>query len=195
MRVVDTLMLSDVWVQPMRVIPEKGTIANVEFREMIYARHIKFRNVVSKIATDDLLKMLYLADCLIWDLSDVAHLTFDEWLNEKVANCVRNKGVDEANDRSKLCNYVLTEEKEFTLFPVLLKGKYGIFFRKICVHSYKDEDEGSRKLINPSMIKCKAARSDFEYILEARLLPLPDQWYDMVDLPPTQEMLDEQALI
>lgn len=196
LRLVDTLTLSDVWVQPLSVIPEKGGIATVELREMVYARHIKVRTAKTKIAVDDLTKMLYLTDCLIWDLSGVEHISFDEWLNEKISNCVRDEGLEAANERAILCNYIITKERTFTFFPSLLKGKFGIFFRKICVHSYKDaEGITPLKLTNPSMIKCKAVRSDFEYLIEARILPLPDQWYDTIDTtidcPPTQKLDDD----
>lgn len=175
LRLTDTLTLNDVWVQPVSVEPLKGLYANVTFKELVSGTHLKYRNSTHKMSTDDLLKMLYLGDCLHNDMRGFMRIDFGDWLNEKTANCIKVKGIDDGNDRAKLCNYIITEDRDFSFYPSILHGSFGIFFRKICCHSYKSKDDN--KLTNPAVIKCSSAKSSFEYLIEGRLLTIPDDWY------------------
>lgn len=169
----DTLTLGDVWVQPTGIISSKGAFATVSFKQIVAGPHIKSRETSCKISLDDLMKMLYLNDCIQWDLQNMEHLTFDDWMKEKSSICVKAKGMDEGSDRGKLCNFIITEDREFTFYPVCLHNRSGIFFRKICYHSYKTETKDEAKIENPSMMKCKGTKGTFEYIIEARIFPLP----------------------
>ena len=186
LHLTDTLTLGDVWVQPVSVTPMNAAYANVAFKEIVLAPHIKQRTAETKMSADDLIKMLYLSECLQWYMQGVEALPFDDWLNDKSAACVKVKGMEVGSNRALLCNFIITEDREFTFYPPLLKGNFGIFFRKICYHSYKTTGEGE-KLSYPGMIKCCATRGKFEYILEARIIPLPVGWFD-VDVTPTQPM-------
>ena len=175
----DTLTLGDVWFQPTGVVGDRGAIANVKMLQIVDAPHIKKRETTCKMSTDDILKVLYLNDTLQLEMQGLDRISFEEWLNEKSAGCVKNKGIEEGSNRAKLCEYILNEDKEFTFYPRYLKGKFGIFFRKICYHSYKTEEKMESKMINPSMIKCCATKGKFEYILEARIIPLPENWFSV----------------
>lgn len=192
LRLTDTLALSDVWVQPEHVDPAKGGFAIVVFNEIVVAPHIKRHPDTCKISLDDLTKMLYLNDCLQADMQNIERATYEEWLNEKSALCVKAKGLEEGSNRAKLCQFILSEDKSFTFFPTYLHQRFGVFFRKICYHSYKCEkdfdylSDGKIKFVNPSMIKCSATKGNFEYILEARILPLPDGWFDPIEVPESQ---------
>lgn len=196
LHLTDTLMLADVWVQPISAFPVNSTIAKVRFRQIVDAPHMKFRFADAKMSTDDLLKILYLNDCMQWDIVASQHLPYEEWLNEKSAACVKAKGLDEGSNRAKLCHFIMTEDRDFTFYPTFLKG-VGIFFRKICYHSYKTGDKkGEEKLGNPAMIKCCAVNSKFEYVLEARIFTLPTGWFDKeeptdfeMEVPETQPLL------
>ena len=186
----DILTLSDFWVQPTDAESAGGSFVTVYWKQIVAAPHIKQRDANCKMSSDDLLKMLYLNDTICAELNQTDHLSYDDWLNDKSAACVKAKGIDEGSDRAKLCHFIMTEDPTFTFYP--LEGRFGIFFRKICYHSYKvDDKSGKPKLMNPSMIKCCATRGKFEYILEARIFPLPREWYtsDLVtDVPETQPM-------
>lgn len=177
--VTDTLLLCDVWVQPVSVdTTGNAAYANVTFKEIVCAPHIKSRLATTKMAVDDLMKMLYLNDTLQWSMQGVDKLTYEEWINEKSASCVKVKGLEEGSNRAKLCNFIITEDREFSFYPSFLKGVFGMFFRKTCYHSYKldSDDTTTTKFENPSMLKCSSTRGKFEYIIEARLIPLPDNW-------------------
>lgn len=190
LRLSDTLTLGDVWVQPTGVVSSKGAFATVSFKQIIAGPHIKFRDATCKMSLDDLTKMLYLNDCIQWDLQNMEHLSFDEWLNEKSSICVKAKGMDEGSDRAKLCHFIITEDREFGFYPTYLNGRSGIFFRKICYHSYRNtKDEEETKFSNPSMMKCKGTKGTFEYIIEARIFPLPLEWFDAAD-PAATSMVD-----
>ena len=181
LRLTDTLSLSDLLIQPICCEPQSGALTNVTMYEFVNAPHPKFRRATHRMATDDLLKLLYLCDSLIRSSAGLEEVKYDDWLNEKIAACVRVKGLDEGNDRGKLCNFIMVEDREFTFYPANLHQKYGVFFRKTCYHSYQTgtkEKEG--KLDNPAMIKCCATRGKFEYVLEARLVALPSTWFDAV---------------
>lgn len=185
----DTIKLNDVWVQPMTVLSSKGTVAEVIFQEIVIAPHVKHREHTCKISLDDLGRMLYLTDCLQWDIARVERSSFDDWVAAKENKCIEMKGVDEANDRGKLCEFIMKEDQDFSFYPLALNNSCGIFFRKICYHSYKDRS-GAIKLDNPSMMKCVAAKG-FEYVLEARLLVLPQNWIETVY--PESSMETEEA--
>lgn len=176
LHLTDTLMLGDVWVQPITAEPINSYSANVTFKQIVYAPHIKHRETICKMSTDDLLKILYLNDKIQWMIANQDVASFDDWLNEKSSVCVKAKGMDEGSNRAKLCNYILTEDHDFTFYPRNLNGLFGIFFRKICYHSYKTSGEEGEKIENPSMMKC-GTRGKFEYILEAKIFPLPMGWY------------------
>jgi len=180
LRISDTLTLMDVWSQPKHVTPIKNAYAEVTWLQMVDAPHIKFREKVSKISNDELLRMLYLADSIVRNI-DTDCVCFDSWLAEKTAAFVKKNGVADAQNRALLCNFILSEDPEFSLYPPKL-GNIGIFFRKSTYHSYKqicdgDESEVPAKIINPCMMKCRSTKSAFEYIVEARLIPLPDDWF------------------
>lgn len=187
LRLTDTVTLGDVWVQPLSVVSAKGGYGTIAFKQIVDAPHIKWRDTTCKLSLEDLTKMLYLNDCIQWDIQNVERLSFDDWLKEKSSICVKAKGMDEGSDRGKLCNFILTEDREFTFYPVCLHQCCGIFFRKITYHSYKNMDE--IKLENPSMIKCKGAKGTFEYIIEARIFPLPNLWFDKA-APTSASMID-----
>lgn len=176
LRVTDTLTLSDVWVQPIKAEAQKGMFASVTFKEVVFGTHIKYRTSEHKMSVDDLLKMLYLCDCLHNDMRGFMRIEYGDWLNEKTANCIKSKGIDEGSNRAKLCNYIITEDREFSFYPDILHGSYGMFFRKICCHSYKSKDDDN-KLNNPAIIKCSSTKSSFEYLIEGRMLNVPDDWF------------------
>lgn len=176
LHLTDTLTLADVWVQPTAVVTSKGAFATVSFKQMVAGPHIKFRDASCKMSLDDLTKMLYLNDCVQWDLQNMEHLSFDDWMKEKSSICVKAKGMEEGTDRAKLCHFIITADRDFTFYPSFLHGCNGIFFRKICYHSYKN-GEDALKINNPSMMKCKGTKGTFEYIIEARIFPLPEEWF------------------
>lgn len=189
-RPTDTLTLMDVWFQPMQAEFDRGDVANVTMNQFVIGPHIKYRSKVVKMSCEDLLKCLYLGETIQWQLQGVPKASYDVWLNEKSAACVRAKGISESTNHAKLVNFILTEDHSYTFYPSCLKGLFGIFFRKICYHSYKDDGEKKEKIWNPTMIKCCGAKS-FEYILEACIMPLPDNWLsdsstDLGDLPESQ---------
>ena len=187
----DTLTLGDVWVQPVGVVPSTGGYAMVTFKQLVFGYHIKGREATTKMSTDDLLKMLYLNDCIQWDMQGLMRLSFEDWLNEKSSACVKVKGIDDVSNRAKLANFIICEDREFTFYPTFLKSCCGVFFRKICCHSYKTPvGEHDDKLCNPSMIKCCATRGKFEYCLEARVFPLPDGYFNPkpAEVPSTQPL-------
>ena len=193
-RPTDTLTLMDVWFQPVQAIPDRGDIAIVTMNQFVIAPHIKYRSKTVKMSCDDLLKCLYLGETIQWQLQGVPKADFGMWLNEKSAACVRAKGISESTDRAKLVNYILTEDHSYTFYPSCLRGLFGIFFRKICYHSYKDGSATKEKKVwNPTMIKCVGGKS-FEYILEACIMPLPDDWLqgdtsEPIDVPESQMLL------
>lgn len=195
LHLTDTLTLGDVWVQPTGVESSRGNYATISFKQIVAAPHIKFRDASCKMSLDDLTKMLYLNDCIQWDIQNVEHLSFEDWLNDKTSVCVKAKGVEKGTDRSALCHFIITEDRGFSFYPAFLHGSCGIFFRKICYHSYGNEDvenksiETDVKLENPSMIKCKGAKGTFEYIIEARIFPLPLAWFDQAK-PADTSMVD-----
>lgn len=181
LHLTDTVTLGDVWVQPTSVEPIKGLYAKVAMKEIIVAPEIFTRDTECKMSLDDLLKILYLNECINWDMRGLVHLSYDEWLKAKSAACVTRVGMEEATNRAKLCDFIIQHDSEFTFYPPYLNGKFGIFFRKICYHEYTSEmgdDESLNKFDNPSMVKCCASKGTFEYIFEARLFPLPDGWFD-----------------
>ena len=193
LHLTDTAPLMDVLVQPIEVVPSTGQYVDVKFREIINAPHIKEREAISKLSLDDLLKMLYLCDCLQWDMQGFMRISYDDWFAQKTASFITANGVVDSTNRSVICNYIITRDREFTFFPAFLKNTVGIFFRKICYHTYKTtEGENEKKVVNPSFIKCHATRGTFEYVLEARLVPLPEEWYSLVpedeEMPPTQPL-------
>jgi len=178
LHMTDTSVLGDIWVQPKSVEPSTTAYVNVCFIEIIVAPHIKSREATCKMSIEDLLKMLYLNDCLQYDAQGTPRLGFDEWISEKTAAFIKAHGVDDATNRSKLCNFIITEDETFSFYPACFNHNLGVFFRKIHYHSYKTSGDGmeGEKIINPSMVKCQATRGKFEYILEARVLPLPEEW-------------------
>ena len=177
LRVTDTVALSDVWVQPLSVEPSTTGISNVTFKQVIFAPHIKQRDATCKMSLDDILKMLYLNDCLQHDMQGMARPSFDDWLKDKSSRCVRALGPTDGCNRSRLCDFIIRNDESFSFYPPFLKSTFSVFFRKTCYHSYKTENKDEAKLSNPAIMKCCALRGKFEYVLEARIMPLPDEWF------------------
>lgn len=179
LHLTDTIPLSDVWVQPMSVEEASGLYTTVSFLQVIAAPHFKARVANAKMSIEDLMKMLYLNDVLQISMQGVEEISYDTWLAEKTAAFIKANGVDDSTNRSKIANFVITADRGFTFYPAFIRN-VGMFFRKICYHSYKEDGEKVEKVNNPSVIKCVATRGKFEYIIEARLLPLPTEWWDYV---------------
>lgn len=199
LHLTDSATMLEVWVQPLFCVPERGAFTTVTFKEMIAGRHIKYREASCKMSVVDLMKMLYLNDCLQADMQGVPRTPYDEWVKEKSAACMRAKGLEDVNAPAKLCNFILTEDRDFGFYPAFLKGRCGMFFRKIGYHTYKSGRKGDAKIENPSMVKCKATKGDFEYIIEGRVFPLPDEWFDSLasgqdDANATLELAESQAI-
>lgn len=168
----DTAALNDVWVQPVRVEPTTSQYANIEFVQIVAAPHIKYRRTTCKLGVDDLFKILYLNDCLACDLRGEVRIGYDEWIAEKTACFIKKHGVEDSTNRSKVGEFILNEDPNFSFYIASGAAMLGVFFRKICYHSYKTK-EGCPKFDNPSMVKCCATRGKFEYMLEARIFSLP----------------------
>ena len=193
-RLSDTLTLMDVWFQPISCIPAtKGPYADVTMKQVVFGPHLKERTVVTRMSNDDLAKLLYLCDKFQWNMQGLMEYTFEEWLNDKTALCVKAKGLDEGTNRAKMCNFIITEDREFTFYPRAMKRNFGIFFRKTCYHSYKDEEKKT-KINNPSMIKCCSQGGKFEYMLEARIFPLPISWTESISDSDDEEVPASQLL-
>lgn len=181
----DTLLLSDYWFQPIAVEPSKGAYTTATFREIFLGPNIKTRTAKHKVGTRDILNMLYLCDCMSFDAQNVARPTYDEWFNEKLSICIKELGREEGGNDGTLCNFIITKDKSFTFYPSVLCGRFATFFRKICYHSYKaSPDCPSSKIKNLAMIKCGTSKGKFDYVLEGRFMPFPDEWFDLVS-PPT----------
>lgn len=172
LHLTDTLALNDVWVQPYKVDEGTSINATVHLLQVIAAPHWKTRVTTCKMGLDDLCRLLYLGECLKCDITGKDKPTYEEWIADKTAIFVKAKGVDVATNRAKLCDFVLNEDESYSLN---INEKVGIFFRKICYHSYKSGEKGE-KMDNPCMIKCQAYKGTFEYVLEARYLSLPEKW-------------------
>ena len=100
LRTTDTITLGDVWVQPISVEIGKGSYTTVKLLEIVTGVHIKTREAETMMAVDDLLKMLYLGDCLQADFQGLVRVEYDDWLSEKVGEFVRvTKEVEELREK------------------------------------------------------------------------------------------------
>lgn len=189
LHLTDSGNLGDVWVMPTGVEATTTMYANVTFDEVVFGPHIKYRSAITKMAVDDVLRMLHLNDNFQNNIQGGEPISFDDWIAEKTASYIKQHGVNDSTNRSILANYVIQEDREFNFAPNFLKN-CAVFFRKTTYHSYKTKDEKAVKFINPSMVKCCATRGSFEYMIEARLFPIPDKWWDREPsaAPETQAM-------
>lgn len=178
LRLTDTPALYDVWVQPKVVTRSSSLYLEVTFCQIIAAPHMHYRDVKYQVSADDLLKMFYLADQLQWAAVNAKKQSFDDWLTVKVNKRNSAHGLEGSEDRALLAEFVFNEDDSFSLYPVAACTSLTVFFRKICYHSYKlpTSSEKITKINNPSMIKCHAVRGKFEYMYEARILSVPDEW-------------------
>lgn len=175
LRLSSLAAINDVWIQPVSVEFDKTYYPKVKFVEITDSPYIEHREAEAKLAVDELLRMLYLNDCIQADIEGMMRIEYDVWFNEKSAACTKAKGVDDAHDRVKLCQFILTEDPTFMFYPKSLHGTTGVFFRKTTYHEFTD---GKNTIINPSMIVSPTkGKFGYEYILEARLFPLPDEWF------------------
>lgn len=201
LRLADTILLGDLWVQPIAVEPTTTMYAMVKFVAMLNAPKLQMFLLKTKLSLDDLLQMLYLNDCIFADFQGLARLDYGEWINEKTSAYVKVEGAENATNRSMLANFIVTQDSEFSFYPKFMKN-CGMFFHKLSHHKYSDEDGKFGELENASMIECSAApRGKFHYVLEARCFPLPEKWMDMYktlvesasaeeEVPETQPMED-----
>ena len=185
LRITETYAVNDVWCQPKSIAAAlSANSVSVLMRQIVDAPHIKSRTCATKMSVDDLLRMMYLNESVQWAIQGPAKYSYDEWLADKSAAYIKKYGVDRTSDRVGLCAFVLTEDREFSFYPPSLRN-VGVFLRKICYHSYKEEGDKD-KIGNPSMMKCASARGTFDYIFEARMFPLPDEWWGTSEAPDTQ---------
>lgn len=175
LRVSDTALLNDVWCIPTSVESSTSLYANVQLLQILVAPNMKTRYVQTKMAIDDVMKMLYLTDLTFWRMQGAEVLSYEDWINDKTSVCIKAKGVSVGSNRAELCNFIISEDPNFSFVPAFLNGTVAMCFRKITYHSYKFAVPGAGlKYKNPGMEKSTGSKSKFDYIIEARLLPVPE---------------------
>ena len=193
LKCTDSYALEDLWVQPISVEPTTTPYATVRMYQIILAPHLKSRVVCTTLAIDDLLKMLYLNYKLQLHMQGYGSKDFNQWLAEKTGEFIKEHGIAEQNNRALLCNFILNEDEDYTFYPTFLKYTM-VVFRKISYHSYKTEgSEGERKVDNPSLMKCVAVRGKFEYLWEAKFVPMPVD-YTLATQSAIADVTDTQVL-
>ena len=176
LRLTDTIMLSDVWVQPLKVEADDGRTVSVEMIQLVDAPHIKMRETKTKMTVDDVLKMLYICDCICWSMKGMDRVSYEDWENFKASECAKVYECEGGVDMVQLCNFIINTDNDFSFYPEAYKCNCGIFLRKICYHSYKTTNtkKDEEKMVNSSMMKCCSSRGNFEYVLQGRIFILPD---------------------
>lgn len=174
LRLTDTIMLSDVWVQPLKVKADDGRTVLVEMIQLVDAPHIKMRETTTKMSVDDVLKMLYICDCICWSMQGMDRVSYEDWEQFKVTECAKMIECEGGVDLVELCNFIINTDHDFSLYPKAYNCNCGIFFRKICYHSYKNNKKDEEKMVNSSMMKCCSSKGNFEWILQGRIFILPD---------------------
>jgi len=177
LRLTDTPALFDVWVQPLQVLDPKGApYVTVLFNEVVAGPEMKIRQANTKIAADELLLILYLCDKLRLICEGKPFPEYGAWKNAKTSAFVAVHGVEDSAKGGLIADFILTEDETFNF--VLANSMMGLFVRKTCYHAYSEEggEEVLSHVINPSMMKCKAKKGTFEYVYEARYLPMPNEW-------------------
>ena len=171
----DTMRFTDVWYQPAAVEVDtlRGTVVATTFRELVNGAHMRMRLVRKDVTTEDLLRMLYLSEVLAKaDTPD-----FETWVIKCRAHFIEENGAASSSD-AHLVNSMLTSQL-YSFLPDAFGGRYEIFFRKVTVHSYKDENGRMTRFEepNPMMIRSiKSAKTGFEYNIEAKLVLVPEGW-------------------
>ena len=179
LHLTDTLALSDVVVQPKSVASSTGAYTNVTFVQAVKARNWKIRIATCKMPIVDVIKMLYLCDCMKSKIQKLPMPAYEDWEKSKVSAFGAKYGMVEDGNHCMLCQYIIAEDPTFSFYPDCI-GDSGIFYRKICHHSYKN-GKGETKIRNPAMVKCKGSRGMIEYLMEALILPLPDGYFKKVE--------------
>lgn len=175
LRLTDSYALGDVLVQPIEVLePTAAPYVSVRFMELINAPNLKTREHVAKTSSDDLLKLLYLNDCIQASMRGEGELDYEVWYQTKTENFVARYGPAKLGDNGALCNFIIKDDPSFSFKPPMVKN-VEIYFRKICYHSYT-APASVAKAHNPSVIKCISPNKKFEYVWEARMLPIPHAW-------------------
>ena len=179
LHLTDTLALSDVVVQPKSIASSTGSYTNVTFIQAVKARNWKLRVATCKMPIVDVIKMLYLCDCMYSKIQKTPAPTYEAWVKSKVSAFGAKYGMVEDANHCMLCQYILAEDPTFSFYADCI-GDCGVFYRKICHHSYKN-GKGETKIRNPAMVKCKGSRGMIEYLIEAMILPLPDGYFKKIE--------------
>lgn len=180
LHLTDTLALSDVVVQPLKVDTTTGQYTTVTFIELVNAPNWKIRIAKAKMSIRDLLQMLYLGDCSQYDIQNKVRPTYDAWIKTKASGFGAKYGMVKDDNHSLLCQFIVAEDPTFSFHPECL-GRCGLFYRKICYHSYKDTQKEETKLRNPAMVKCQATRGTFEFVFKVEILPVPDGYFKKIE--------------
>ena len=182
-RLTDTWSsLWDVWLQPLHIESEVSTSTiMVQFLEIVYGAHIKYRTASHQISCEDFVKMCYVKDRIGIYMSSMSDISFDDWV---VAHQQAFEKINEhpPATNAEFCEFLLTtmdNEETRKLTGIgwnSIPGVFncGIFIRKSCCHSYKDKN-GNKKFENISMVKCSSVKGAFDYVIEGRLFVLPHE--------------------
>ena len=115
LRLTDTAALMDVWVQPLSVESISSVTCNVTFVEIVLGQHMKYRTAQHKMSIDDICKVLYLSQCLNWDIEGQPRLTYDDWIADATTCFIKAHGVEESSNRAKLCDYLINDPMDHNL--------------------------------------------------------------------------------
>ena len=173
--VTDGLSLCDVWMQPKVVCRTSADYLNVTFKQIVVARHMHIRDVTYRISSNDLLNIFYLADQTKNDVIDIAHESFDKWLDVQVKLFIDANSRANAGDLAAICEFIFNHREKFSFNPVPNCQSLELFFRKTNCHDYKVEGGVKIKVLNPSRVKCKTKKT-YEYEWETRIITIPEEW-------------------
>ena len=178
LRLTDTWTLWDVWLQPVAIESETPTSVNVKFLEIVYAPHLKQRLATHRVSVDDFVKIFYIKDRMGLHATGKGDISFEDWYDAYKKEYESKNG--EITEPVKMCQFLMQGRDSCDLTGISWNCIPGmanceIFIRKSCYHSYKGR-EGTGKIENISVVKCKSVKGAFEYILEGRIFVFSQNW-------------------
>ena len=188
----DGMNTGDVYFQPCAIHAVNKNWIDCEMVEYLFGAGIMSLHYVFSIDADDLLRMIYLKDMFCYDLDGESRVSFEEWLVNVFSEIVKEDAQADFSDHGMIANFIMS--KETFNWNISSSPYVQVIFQKRCIHDFKDpQPDIVLHGENPNVVKCKALRGKFEYVIEGRIftihtgeglgaLPVPERQDPNADL-------------
>ena len=170
----DGKFTNNVFFQPVEVVKERKSWVDVKMRVVLLGSVTIEMNEQHEYAmeSDDLLRMIYLADMFEADDIGSTRMEFEQWVLDCYSKLLAEDSHADYSDRARIANYML--RRNIGKLCLSSSGRTQLFFQKHCVVDFDMQGIFGTQTTtwgeNANVVRGKSSRGKFEYNIEGHVI-------------------------